>query len=353
MQRNALTKFFERVVLASLPLAVPACKSNTTMKPPASSVDMAMATMSMDDMADTSTGPDMTVDNFGTDMASFDLDTCESQHPNTPANMPANAIPDMGFGMLCHNGSPCSDYCPSGYVQCCSPRPSDGGAYLVTCVYNCGPLGRRPAGLDEAATSDGCAVGQYFAAAAHLEAASVHSFRVLGRELQEHGAPRALIAAARRALRDEVRHARVTRSFARAHGCRPAPVRVTRPAPRSLEAIAVENAAEGCVRETFGALVGSWQARAASDPAVRQMMATIAADETRHAELAWAVDAWTKTKLDRAARRRVVAARAQAAAQLAADIEVAPAAELVERLGLPDVARSRAFYAAAERELWA
>lgn len=351
MRRTALRTFFERVVVASLPLAVPACKEATmTRPPPSTSADMAMA-LELADMAETPTANDM-IDPFGTDMVSFDLDTCESQHPNTPVNMPASSLPDGGFGMLCKNGSPCSDVCPTGYMQCCSPRPSDGGALLVTCVYNCGPLGRRPAGLEQAAASDGCAVGQYFASAAHLEAASVHAFRVLGRELAAHGAPRALVAAARRALRDEVRHARVTRRFARAHGCRPAPVAVPRTSPRSIEAIAVENAAEGCVRETFGALLGTWQARAASDPAVRRMMATVAVDETRHAELAWNVDAWSRTTLDGAARRRVRAARAAAVAQLAVDIEVPPAAELVERIGLPDVERSRQLFAAAKQALW-
>jgi hypothetical protein len=353
MRRTALRTFLERAVLASLPLTAPACKSNakTDMMPP---------TMSSDDMATASAPDDMavaTVDDMAdiptaSDLFMYDLDRCETTHPNTPVNMPLSFYPDGGFLTICENGSPCTDVCPPGYMQCCAPRPSDGGTMLVTCVYNCGAGGRRPAGLEDPAASDGCVVGRYFAAAAHLEAASVHSFRVLERELKEHGAPRRLIAAARRALRDEIRHARATRRFARAHGGRPAPVRVARPAARSLEAIAVENTAEGCVRETYGALLGTWQARTAGDPAVRQMMATIAVDETRHAELAWAVDAWSRTKLDGAARRRVRAARAEAVAQLAGEIEVAPPVELVERVGLPDVERARQLFAAARRELW-
>lgn len=356
MRRTALRAFLERAVIVSLPLAAaPACKSGSTA-PPRSPSDMAMA-LAPGDMGDTSDmpgfGADLANPFLSTDMASSDLDTCEAQHPNTLANMPPSAIPDMGFGMLClTNMSPCTDYCPTGYTQCCAPRPSDGGAMMVTCVYNCGPLGRRPAGLEDATASEGCAVGKYFAAAAHLEAASVHSFRVLERELKAHGAPRSLVAAARRAARDEIRHARVTRRLALAHGARPSPVRVPRTTLRSLEAIAVENVGEGCVRETFGALVGKWQARTACDADVRQMMSTIAEDETRHAELAWAVDAWTKTRLDRAARSRVTAARAEAVAQLAADIEVAPDATLIDRIGLPSVEASRRLFGVAKRELW-
>jgi hypothetical protein len=276
--------------------------------------------------------------------------------------VPSNFPLDAGF-YLCVTGSPCSDYCPTGvtgqapdpagYTTCCSPKPSDGGAYLVACKYSCGPSGRRPAGLEEAAASHGCAVGQYFASMAHLEAASVHAFRSMARELRAHGAPRGLIAQARRAARDEIRHARLTRAMAKAHGGTAAPVKVTATTSRSLEAMAVENAVEGCVRETFGALLASWQARAAGDRHVRTMMASIAEDEARHADLAWALDAWTRTKLDRAARHRVLDARRAAVAELARELDEQPtSAELVAEVGLPDADRARQFLDAATRELW-
>jgi hypothetical protein len=62
------------------------------------------------------------------------------------------------------------------------------------------------------------------------------------------------------------------------------------PAPpaRSLEELAVENAVEGCVRETYGALTAIWQARTAKDPSVAAAVRRIARDETRHAALSWA-----------------------------------------------------------------
>jgi hypothetical protein len=268
---------------------------------------------------------------------------------------PASDIPDMGFSMPCQAGAFCNKYCPTiQYTTCCGPMANSSGGYDLTCILNCaapGP-GRRPEGLEPAtATASACAVGQYFAEAAHLEAASVHAFRRLERELRAHGAPSSLVAGARRALRDEVRHARLTRRLARTHGSAPAPVRVAASAPRSLEAIAVENAVEGCVRETFAALLAVYQARAAADPEVRAAMASIAPDETRHAELAWAVDDWLQTRLDRSARRRVRRARRDAAVALAGETAELPSS-LRGAVGLPDAAGTRVLVDATQRALW-
>ena len=135
------------------------------------------------------------------------------------------------------------------------------------------------------------------------------AFRKLRSELSAHGAPRFLIRAAERAARDEIRHARMARALARRHGgVWRAPI-VTDTAPRDVEAIATENAVEGCVRETFGAVLATWQARAAKDASIRATMERIARDETRHAVLAHNVDAWIIKKLDRTARGRVQRAR--------------------------------------------
>jgi hypothetical protein len=349
MSRNALRVFFERVIIASLPLAVPACGGSKPMNQ--NPADMAMVIETGNDMADTAAASDMTTTSMADLVLGPDLDTCEIDHPATDVNTPPTFPTDAGFH-LCVNGDPCTSVCPTGYNTCCSPRPSDGGAYLVTCTYNCGPSGRRPAGLEAAEHSDGCAVGQYFASMAHLEAASVHAFRAMARELVEHGAPERLVAAARDAARDEIRHARLTRAMARAHGGTPSPVKVTTPVKRSLEEIATENAIEGCVRETYGALLASWQARAAHDPAVREMMVAIAEDEARHADLSWALDRWALTQLSPEARRRVRDARAAAVAALGAELDAEPAAQLVEQVGLPDAARARHFFAEAKRGLW-
>ncbi|HVY48495.1 MAG TPA: ferritin-like domain-containing protein, partial [Minicystis sp.] len=60
----------------------------------------------------------------------------------------------------------------------------------------------------------------------------------------------------------------------------------------SLAAFAAATAREGCVGETVSAIVAAEQLAAATDPAVRAVLTEIAADEARHAELAWRAVAW-------------------------------------------------------------
>ena len=364
MPRKALARFFERLVVASLPIAATACGGGGSPGPamPSTPADLSAPASSGDglDGGTTTTATDLAKSALGGDLAGADMwDACDNNPnadpPPVTVPFPASDIPDMGFAMPCQAGAFCNKYCPTiQYTTCCGPTAATGGGYELSCILNCaapGP-GRRPEGLEPAAaTASACAVGQYFAEAAHLEAASVHAFRRLERELMAHGAPSSLVAGARRALHDEVRHARLTRQLARAHGGVPAPVRVSPAGRRSLEAIAVENAVEGCVRETFAALLAVHQARAAVDPDVRAAMASIAPDETRHAELAWAVDGWLRTRLDGAARRRVAAARRAAAAELADEASRMPG-ELARAVGLPDATRTRALVDATRRALW-
>ena len=191
---------------------------------------------------------------------------------------------------------------------------TDGGAVTLSCP-GClgGGGGRRPRGLARPPQlRASSALGAYFAGMAHDEAASVHAFLRMRDELAIHGAPAALVLAASRSARDEERHARVMARRARAHGAVVPVPRVRRGRPRSLEAIARENAVEGCVHETFGALVLHWQAARARGASARRMFARIAADETRHAALSWAVARWAEGQLDEGGRARVRAARARA-----------------------------------------
>ncbi len=197
-------------------------------------------------------------------------------------------------------------------------------------------IGRRPAALHGWRATGPTPLGAYWAGVAHLEAASIPAFATLHRELVHHRAPRRLARAAVRAIRDEARHALVTRRLAAHHGgVAPRPQVEQRPV-RSLEEIAVENAVEGCVRETFGALVGRFQARAARDANVRQAMRVVARDELRHASLAWAVDAWIRTQLPAESLRRVDEARDAALTMLLDEAQKEPHPDLVREAGVPD-----------------
>ena len=173
----------------------------------------------------------------------------------------------------------------------------------------CAVAGRRPVGLQNAPRGPrGNDLGEHFASMARLEAASVIAFRRLARHLASHGAPPELLARIRIACRDEIRHARSTSALARKYGVVPAAPQIAPESERpSLFALAVENAREGCVRETYGALVAHAQARVATDLDVRRAMSVIADEETAHAALSWDIADWVESQLD--ARSRALLAR--------------------------------------------
>jgi hypothetical protein len=210
--------------------------------------------------------------------------------------------------------------------------------------------GRRPAGWQaERAARGRSPVGGWFALQARLEAASVRAFLDLERDLEAHGAA-PLARAARRAAADEVLHAAMCAGLARRHGARVEPRATSGAAPGSLLELALENAVEGCVREAYGAVIATWQAQAAVDPLVRAVMARIAADETRHAALSRAIDAWALPRLDDEGRAVVAAARLAAVRELEIGEAVGP--ELVAAAGLPDLATARALHAGLCATLW-
>jgi len=197
-------------------------------------------------------------------------------------------------------------------------------------------IGRRPAGLKRQKAKGSTRIGAHFGSIAHLEAASVDAFEQLAEELSRHGAPESLVRRAHVARKDEVRHARVMKRFAERHGGLVPSPRIQKQKERSLEAIALDNAVEGCVRETFGALVGEWQSRFSEDPALRRAMRRVARDEMRHAALSWAIDAWIRPRLSPEARQRVDAAQAEALQAVAEEAALGHDHELVMRVGLPD-----------------
>src|SRR5204862_5482346 len=123
----------------------------------------------------------------------------------------------------------------------CTPFTRDGHAY-IRCLPEC--TGRRPPGLVDAPLVADGALRAYFQEMSRLEAASVPAFRVLARELRAHGAPRSLIRAARRAARDEIRHARLGKLLAERFGGHYVRPRIALLPLRSVEAIATDNAVE-------------------------------------------------------------------------------------------------------------
>ena len=194
---------------------------------------------------------------------------------------------------------------------------TDGGLVGLVCKDCFGGGGRKPRGLKKAYFAGENGSISYFARMAFEEEASIHAFVRMDEELTHFGAPTSLRRAAKRAAVDERRHARVMRRIARARGASSPRARTVKPKRRSLEGMAIENAVEGCVHETYGALLLRWQAARTTDALLRATFAAIAEDEIRHAALSWQVARWIESELGSAARRRVRAARSRAIERIA------------------------------------
>jgi hypothetical protein len=229
--------------------------------------------------------------------------------------MPCGLPPDADLRGACiPSVEQCANWCESAFRCQLAPDVTcdDAGVLIpdahvyLECIRCATGSGRRPRGLAIARRARTTSpLGAWFARAAYLEAASVYAFRDLERSLATLGAPRRLRSAARTAANDETRHATVTRRLARRFGASPATPRVIGAPPPALEELLIDNAVEGCVGETYGALVAMWQAARAGDPEIAREMHAIATDEIRHAELSWAFLRWGTHRLSPPARRRL------------------------------------------------
>jgi hypothetical protein len=133
--------------------------------------------------------------------------------------------------------------------------------------------------------------------AAREEHASIASFANLSLRLLALGAPPDLVADAHAAALDEIRHARLAFELASAYAGAPvAPARFPEAARMSaagdLAALATETLLDGCINETVAAALADTAGEAAGDPAIAAALRGVAADEARHAELAWRIVAW-------------------------------------------------------------
>ncbi|HEY2517591.1 MAG TPA: ferritin-like domain-containing protein [Polyangiaceae bacterium] len=259
------------------------------------------------------------------------------------------------------DGTPISDPTSVGFPTCIvnEGEGCENGKYAPTeagIVFTClgcpGGGGRRPAGLVKRPSRAASEAGAYFAEMGRIEAASVRAFADLARRLTDFGAPEPLVAGVRASAGDEVRHARAMRRLAGRFAARPGKVEIRARRSPSLAALARENAVEGCVRETFGALVNAWQASRAQDPAVRAAMRTIARDELRHAALAWEIDAWIEPRLRPSERRSLARARRRAVARLIGEMNEGPSGALRCLAGLPSADEARALARGLADRLW-
>jgi hypothetical protein len=256
--------------------------------------------------------------------------------------------------ILLHEGfSDFSKVLSCNFLDGGSPSADGGGGPEVDCRYQTPWAGRTPPGLVLARHSAvPHPVGKLFARASELEDAAVHAFHLLAVELLAHGAPKDLVRKAVRFAKDETDHARAMARLAVRYGARAPRATVASSPVRSLYALAKDNATEGCVRETYGALVAHWQSRAALDENVRSAMRKVAVEETRHAELAWEIAAWAQPMLSPLGQRRVMAAQQKASAALVASARASPHPSCVLLAGLPAGPQAAKLAMGLRRSLW-
>lgn len=218
------------------------------------------------------------------------------------------------------------------------PTPDDDGTLSCTATHHNTDVcngGRRPWGWHAEQASITC-VQQQLDGMAVMEHVSITAFIELAAQLEALGAPTTLVARCRAAADDERVHVELLVELGAE---RPSNRLEPAAATTSLIEIALHNAVEGCVIETWAALLARHQSEHALDPSVRRAFAKIAADEARHAQLAWELHAWFVEVLDPDAAAAVEAVRAQALAQLesiASQQMLAVPRTVREALGLPE-----------------
>jgi hypothetical protein len=142
------------------------------------------------------------------------------------------------------------------------------------------------------------------------EHASIAAFARFTMHLLSVGAPPELLLRTQRAGLDEIAHARACFAMSARYGGQrsgPLPLRVhdAMSQDATLSQIAELAAEEGCVGETLGAVLAREQLSIATDVHAQKVLRKIAADEVRHAELAWRFVRWAVVNGDRNVRASV------------------------------------------------
>jgi hypothetical protein len=253
------------------------------------------------------------------------------------------------FGFRCQRaGDQCAQDSDCGQGEQCAVS---GG--LTRCLKNDCPVPGRPFFVDDSARvaavverGDWCSAVQpridgltgserallaaHWAKVGQMEHASVAAFARFALQLLALGAPADLVRDSQEAMADELRHAKVAFGLASAYSGTPL-------GPSTLDvsrALGAEDVAsvvrltfrEGCVGESAAAHEARVSAGVAVDPAVRAALEGIAADEERHALLAWKLVRWALQAFEGEAREAVRAELARLESEPA--LQPAPEGEL-------------------------
>lgn len=129
-----------------------------------------------------------------------------------------------------------------------------------------------------------------------MEHASIAAFARFALQLLSVGAPADLLERTHAALADETRHAKLAYGLGSRYAgydMGPAPLAMDGALDEhDLRSMVVNTVLEGCIGETVAAAEAAWGGEHAHDPVLRGALSEIAADEARHAELAFAFVHW-------------------------------------------------------------
>jgi hypothetical protein len=146
------------------------------------------------------------------------------------------------------------------------------------------------------------ALGRAWTRMATMEHASIAAFARFALQLLSVGAPASLLEETHQAMRDETHHAKMCFALASrysGHPVGPGALPVSGAlADLRPEAILATTILEGCIGETVAAVEAAEALERARDPAVCDVLAKIADDERRHAELAWRYVRWATSRDD-------------------------------------------------------
>ncbi len=197
--------------------------------------------------------------------------------------------------------------------------------------------GRMPVGMKPITiSSTHSLLGNYFANMAMMEKAAITAFQYLVRELEAYEAPQELIELARKAIAEEARHTKMASNLSKGYNTEIPEFIVNEFQLRSLFEIALENAVEGCVNESFAATCGLWQHAHAEHDVFREVIGHITEEEIGHGALSWSIHEWIMPQLTEAQQAHVLQAQAKAFDTLEENFKLEEHPEVRIALGLPN-----------------
>ena len=212
--------------------------------------------------------------------------------------------------------------------------------------------GRMPNGLALIESETQNALGNYFAHMAAMESAAMTAFDYLAQELEFYAAPHHLIQMAHEAINEEAEHAALARLLTEAYDGANYKIEIKPFQLRSFFEIALENAVEGCVNETFAAALGYWQQEHAVLETFKQVIAHITEEESKHAALSWEIHEWAFPQLSINEQQQIRQAQLNAIERLEQTFMVEEESSLRQALGMPDRDQVQALLKQLRTELW-